>query len=583
MRTAFAYDLTMASLTKKIVRGRPYYYARECQRIDGKPTIVWQKYLGRLEDIVAAVEQTRQGAPPLPQPERQTQLTELGAAAALYDLSQRLDLAGLIDRHVAKRGAGPSVGTYLVAAVLNRCLAPRSKAQLGPWLGTTVLRRLLPVEPRQLTSQRFWDNMDRVSPAAIGAIESALMQRLVSTFQLDVGRLLLDATNYFTYIDSFNDASTLAQRGHSKEGRAALRLVGLALVVTADGHVPLLHHTYPGNQPDAPTFASLTAVLLGRLQQLTQQVSHVTLVFDKGNNSQANLATLDHSPLHFVGALVPTQHPDLLAVPRQAFGSLAAAGLPGVTAYRTTKTIFGQPRTVVVSYNDNLFVAQAKTLLREIAKRQRSLGDVAARLQRWRQGGVRGGRPPTLEGTQQAVDSILRGRHMHALFAAEVQLQDGLPQLTYHFRAEAWEALQRTLLGKTLLFTDNHDWSDAQIVQAYRGQYGIEQAFHTLKDPHHIALRPQYHWTDQKVRVHVFVCVLALLLLSLLRREAAARGFRLSLGRLLELLSGIREVVTVFPPAAGETEPRLRTSLTALSADQRALFQAFQLGHHTAG
>jgi transposase len=572
----------MASLTKKIVRGRPYYYARECQRIDGKPTIIWQKYLGRLEDIVAAVDQVRQGTTPIPQPERQTQLSELGAAAALYDLSQQLDLVATINRHVPKRGPGPSVGTYLLAAVLNRCLAPRSKAQLGAWFGTTVLRRLLPIESRQLTSQRFWDNMDRVSAPAIDAIEADLLQRVVTTFQLDVRRLLLDATNYFTYIDSFNDASTLAQRGHSKEGRAALRLVGLALVVTADGQVPLLHHTYPGNQADATTFTSLTPVLLGRLQQLTQQVSHVTLVFDKGNNSQANLALLDRSPLHFVGALVPTQHPELLAIPRDAFVSLADEGLAGVTAHRTTQNILGQQRTVVVSYNERLFVAQAKTLLREIARRQRSLGDVAARLERWRQGTVRGGRPPTLEGTQQAVDSILRGRHMHDLFAAEVQLQGNLPQLTYGFRAEAWEALQRTLLGKTLLFTDQHEWSAAQIVQAYRGQHGIEQAFHTLKDPQHIALRPQYHWTDQKVRVHVFVCVLALLLLSLLRRQAAARGFDLSLGRLLELLGGIREVVTVFPPAAGDTDPRLRTSLTAMSAEQRALFEAFALGRHTA-
>src|SRR3989304_2091251 len=70
-------------------------------------------------------------------------------------------------------------------------------------------------------------------------------------------RLLFDGTNFFPFLDTFNDRSTLAQRGKSKQGRASLRIVGLALLVSADFHVPLLHRTYPGNQHDAPTFSSL--------------------------------------------------------------------------------------------------------------------------------------------------------------------------------------------------------------------------------------------------------------------------------------------------------------------------------------
>jgi transposase len=562
-----------------MVRGRPYYYVRECRRLNGKPKIVWQKYLGRLEDIVAAVEQHRGGTAAIPPAPRETQLSELGAAAALYDLSLQLDLAGTIDRHVPKRGHGPSVGTYLLAAVLNRCVAPCSKAQLGAWFATTVLRRLLPVEPRQLSSQRFWDHMDRVDAAAIEAIEVEVVQRAVTTFQLDLGRLLFDATNYFTYIDSFNDASTLAQRGRSKQGRAALRLIGLALLVTADGHVPLGHLTYPGNQVDATTFRSFTQTLLGRLQQLTAQVEDVTLVFDKGNNSQANLTALAGSGLHFVGALVPSQHPQLLAVPREQFRPLAA--LPGISTWRTTQTICGQPRTVVVTYNDRLFLAQSQTLLRQIARRQHSLDELAARLERWRQG-PRRGRGPTLAATSKAVDNLLRARHLRDLFAVRVTAPEDLPQLTWQFETDAWQRLQQTLLGKSLLFTDQDAWTDLEIVRAYHAQYGIEQAFRTLKDPHHIALRPQYHWTDQKVRVHVFVCVLALLLLSLLRRHAAARGFPRSLPKLLHLLGGIREVISVFPPADGQQEPQVRTCLAAMSPDQRALFDALDLQRYTA-
>jgi transposase len=572
----------MPSLTKKIIRGHAYYYARQCQRVGGKPKIVWQKYLGRIDDIIAAVAE--RGEPlPLPQPLPEGAVTDLGAVAALYDLSCRLDLVAIIDHHVPKRGRGPSVGTYLLVAVLNRCVAPCSKAQVGAWFDQTVLRRLVPIESRQLTSQRYWDNMDRVSPQAIERIEADLTLRLVHEFNLDLRRLLFDATNFFTFIDTFNDRSTLAQRGKSKEGRAALRLVGLALLVTADFHVPLLHHTYPGNQPDAPTFAGLAQALVARCRQLVDGVEHVTLIFDKGNNSQDNLDAVADSPFHFVGSLVPTQHPELLAVPRETFRSLADDGLVGVSAYRTTKTLFGYKRTVVVTYNENLFVAQCQTLLREIAKRQQWIQDLVRRLELRRTGHIRRGRAPTVAGTRNKVNAWLKARHMKQLFGGEVTERDGLPEVTYRFDPDAWAELQRTLLGKTLLFTDNDEWTDAEIVRGYRAQHHVEDAFRTMKDPHHIALRPQHHWTDQKMRVHVFTCVIALMLVSLLRRELHHQGIDLSIRRILEQLDDIREMVMVFPPQGRDREPTVRTALTQMSAEQRQLYDALGLDRYASG
>lgn len=569
----------MASLTKKRINGKIYYYARECQRVEGRPKIVWQKYLGRLEDMLAVLEAHRKGLP-IPQPWGEGLVTELGAVAALYDLAGRLRLVEIVDRHVAKRGPGPSVGTYLLVAALNRCVDPRSKARLGPWFEGTILRRCLPVESRQLSSQRYWDNMDRVSPETISAIEAELTRHLVQEFNLDLSRLLFDGTNFFTFIDSFNDKSTLAQRGKSKEGRAALRIVGLALMVSADFHVPLFHHTYPGNQTDAPTFAQLSLRLAERCKSLMRGVEHITWIFDKGNNSEENLEAVAETPFHFIGSLVPTQHPSLLQIRRRRFRSLEKEGLPGVSVFRTDYEVFGTQRTVLVVYNENLFVAQSRTLLREIAKRQQQLNELSHQLQRWHRGEVRRGKPPRLHSTRKKVDGWLQARHMKELFEVSLTEENGLPVLRYRFLQSAWKHLQSTLLGKSILFTDNGDWTDAQIVSGYRGQYHIEDAFRTMKDPHHIALRPQFHWTDQKIRVHVFICVIALMLVSLLRRELHAKGIDLSIPRALELLAGIREMVMVFPPRETDAEPILRTSLTRMSAEQRQIFEALRLERH---
>src|SRR4051812_38894709 len=122
--------------------------------------------------------------------------------------------------------------------------------------------------------------MDRLPPHAILAIERDLTAHLIREFALDVRQVLFDATNFFTLIDTFHERCTLAQRGKSKEGRAALRIVGLALLlllVTTDFHIPLCHHTYPGHQPDSPTFASVTEELIPRHHILATQVEDITL------------------------------------------------------------------------------------------------------------------------------------------------------------------------------------------------------------------------------------------------------------------------------------------------------------------
>ena len=572
---------SMASIIKKTIRGRAYYYARECRRVDGKPTIVWQKYLGRADDIIAALADPQ----PDPQPPARTReavITDFGAVVALYDLAQRLKLCDHIDRHVPKAGSGPSVGTYLLLAAINRCVAPCSKVQMARWFEGTALRRLLEVRPQQLTSQRFWDHMARVCPQAIEHIERDLTDHLVRHFDLDVRRVLFDATNFFTFIDTFNHRCTLAQRGKSKEGRAALRIVGLALLVTADFHIPLCHQTYPGNQPDAPTFAGLTAALIDRHQRIAGQVESVTLILDKGNCSRDNLQALEDSPYHFISSLVPSYHPDLLKVPARQFRSLEKDGLPGVRAYRTTKEVFGIERTVVVTYNEALFVAQSRTLLREIAKRQHQLGELQARLLRHREGKVRGGKRPTLAGVQKTIDGFLKARHMKELFAIDLSEQEGVPVLTYQFRTAAWRELQRTLLGKTILFTDQASWSDAEVVRGYRSQHQVESAFRCLKSPHHMSLRPQRHWTDQKIRVHVFYCVLSLLLCSLLRRELHRKGIDRSIPALLKELGQIREVgILTLGRSEGEP-PRLEMSLSRLTEEQRQLHDALELQRYAA-
>jgi transposase len=558
----------MPSLTKKIIRGKPYYYLRECQRVDGKPKIVSTIYLGPPQSILDRLMR--------PEP-AQVAIYEFGASAAVWDMAQAIDLLTILDRHVPKRGSqGPSVGQYLLIAALNRCMAPCSKAQIADWYQKTALRRLLPLSNGQLTSQRFWDNMERVGAKQIAAIERDLARATVSCFGLDLHCLLFDATNFFTFLDSFNARAKLPQRGHSKEGRDNLRILGLALLVTSDGEIPLFHHTYAGNQHDSVTFHSVAEELLERCRSLAQGACDITLVFDKGNNSAENLEWVGNSPFHFVGSLVPTQHKDLLRISRKAMRRLDPTQLPAVWSYRTRKVVFGIERTILCTFNQKLFDSQTQTLSREIAKRKRRLQELRTRLENRRPDSP--GKVPTVEGVQKNVKGILRGRHMADLFAAQVrQNRAGLPRLSFRFRDKAYQHLRSTLLGKTLLFTDRTDWSDEQIVLAYRAQHHVEADFRRLKDPHYLTFRPAFHWTDQKLRVHAFYCVLALLMLNLLRRKLAQAGIPLSIAKMMDSLTDIHEVTLLYPGASGSQKPFVRTVLADMDPTQRQLVKTLGL------
>lgn len=567
----------MASLTRKNIRGRAYYYLRECAWVDGKPKIVRQQYLGSVDKVVARLAENSV-------PDRPVNLKsyEFGAVAALWSLAEELKLIDLIDRHVKQRTrGGVSVGTYLVLAAINRCVESSSKAKMAKWYRSTVLPRLLPVLPQHLTSQRFWDKMNCVSTEALSAIDRELTQMLVKDYQVDSSSLFYDATNFFTFIDTFNTRSDLAQRGHCKYGRDNLRILGLALLVSREDHMPVLHHLYPGNQHDAVTFRSLLDELVARYSTFAEGAKDVTVVFDKGNNAADIIQKLDgESPYHFVGSLVPTQHPDLLKVRREDMRKLDPKRLRGVKALRTKATAFGAERTVIVTFNPALFKAQTKTLTRESSKRLKKLRRVVAGLEKWRRGEGRG-KPPTVKGVRKRVSGILAGRHMKDLVKVTVSGSPSeIPVLVYEFHVGNWENLKNTLLGKTLIFTDRDDWSDEDIVEAYRGQANVEAAFRGMKDVHYVSFRPTRHWTDQKIHVHAFYCVLALIMSSLLRRKLRLAGLPMSTASLLATLKGIREAVLVY--SASRARKRVEYQIEDMDADQQRIYDALKLDRHAA-
>ena len=280
----------MPSIVGKKRGKQTYYYLVESARVDGKPRIVSQKYLGTAEEVTARLRGGGAGEPD------RSQHKAFGDVAAVWATLERLGVAGIVDDVVGDRrsDAAATVGTYLALATLNRVVAPCSKLAFADWWATTAGPRLLPgLTAAALDHRRFWDAMDAVSPDQLVDIQRRVAARAVAEFGLAMSGLVLDMTNFATFIDSANPRAPIAQRGKAKQKRADLRLVGLALVVTRDGGVPVLWHPYAGDRPDVTQFITVIDELVGRWQALGGDPAELTVTYDAGQNSGANQTHLE--------------------------------------------------------------------------------------------------------------------------------------------------------------------------------------------------------------------------------------------------------------------------------------------------
>lgn len=514
-------------------------------------------YLGKADDVLARLKAAET---------LQLRSYSHGAVAALWALAQDLDIAGSIDRELLAKGRrlsgrkpaqtqprqspvkndGLTVGQSLSLASIGRACHATSKRGFTQWACTTTLGELAGIDVERLTSQHFWDQMDQVAVESIAPIECEVVDRVLSRLEVPSDALLFDATNFFTFIASTNSRPKLPARGHNKQKRDDLRQVGVALLCSRHGGIPLWHQTYGGQVSDATCFADVLPRIRQRLVELHRGVQSLTLVFDKGNVSRANQKRVDGSELHYVTGLTAASQHELVEHANSRLAPVELKEGETVLAYRERRKIWGTERTAIVLLSERLGQGQMRGVLQHVASAKRWLASLADTLRRGKQKRDRGR-------IQRDIENRLHGRqHLGEVLHFHLTGDDPKLALAYEFDQKAFDVLVSDKLGRVVLITDRDDWSTAEIIDAYHGQSGVEAVFAHLKDPMHLALRPQFHWTDQKLHVHVFICILGYLLAQtlFLRAQRAGAPYA-SMESLLEALTQIRRVA-VARPAPGK-------------------------------
>ena len=237
-------------------------------------------------------------------------------------------------------------------------------------------------------------------------------------------------------------------------------------------------------------------------------------------------------------------------MPKTAFQILDGECFKSTTAYREKKQIYGKELIVIVTNNPELYQAQLSGVIRNIAACEQALSEQKEKLRMRQEGIITKGKKPTVDSLRHNIVKILSAEHMKDIYDVTVDARgDTIPDMEYSLNEKKFAELKEKKLGKTILFSDRHDWTNEQIVGAYRSQYHVEEAFKQMKDEKYLSFRPIHHFTDAKIRVHAFYCVMALMLVSLLNKEVEQMGQKMSIHRMLDKFGEAQQVITVFPKA----------------------------------
>ncbi len=244
-------------------------------------------------------------------------------------------------------------------------------------------------------------------------------------------------------------------------------------------------------------------------------------MMDKGNISDKNWRLLDESGFGYVTSLPPSQYADISTRPLEEFSSCLVPDVGQMKCLRTRAKVAGKERTLIVLDSPSLRDGQLRGLNQQLQPVLFGLTHLEHSL-------LSANRRRRGEQIKRQIAKILKGvlaKRLLRYNLTEDKQRSGYWQFDWWIDMDAYRWLRDRIYGRRVLVSNHAAWQSCDLIWAYWGQSEAELVFRQMKDPEFLALRPQFHWTDQKICVHSFCCVVGYLLAALIRRHARQLGY----------------------------------------------------------
>jgi transposase len=479
----------------KTIDGRKYLYLIKNEWKNGKVVQAMQKYIGTPDQVYELI---KAGKP------NHVASYPFGKPAALIKAAEEVGLIESINRHIdRKKVDGLTAAQYLLMIIIGRSEHAFSRNVLDDYFKRSALQFFW--DPKhKLSSQNFLNYMAKLDDDTIQKIELDISRTLIKR-GLRPTRLIFDTTNFYTHIDRGEE---LPQKGNSKKKRFDKNLIGVGLT-TSDHNIPFQSITYPANETDSQLFSDIIDRICKRLQDIEVPAEDVVVVFDRGMNSTENIRKAIEK-MHVVGSLPAPMCKEFFQIPVSEFSETwENARGHTIKAYPVAEKWYETNFMGVLRYNDRTMQKQMTVWTNNKQKIFDKIAEIQSKLNRQGKG-----RKLTPKGLiNRVVDAI--PKQYRGLFDYSVVVVESKLQLNFKLD-EVRETEYTSAMGKAIIFTDLEGLTSRQIVEIYDSRNQIETDIAWLKDKLLIPLKPTYVRRDVKIRAHVFLCVMGLLLYNYL-------------------------------------------------------------------
>jgi transposase len=489
-----------------------------------------------------------------------------GPVLVIRALFDQLGLWAILDQRLGRAKGVPFADRAFVL-VANRLIAPASEHGLAGWLETDFVcdrqgRRFLPhwhqrrrvrVHPRQLDG--WYRTLDQLL-AAKDQIEVALYHRLRDLFSLKPDLVLYDITS--TYFEGAGPHD-FAQHGYSRDGKPQNVQVIVGVVMVAGW--PIAHHVWAGNRIDHSTVQEV-------IQDLRQRFAFGRLIFvgDRGMVTDDNLEAITKDQQGFLVGIKRRRNAPMDGW-LDAVDETKWVTCQGGINTQERKTDPPRTRAQEVGSGDPavrvIVIDSDERRGYEQAKREQAMERARQRLEKLKER-IAAGDLKRPEKIGAAVERIMQKYHGYRYF--DWKLKEGALEFS---TSETRLGREKKIEGKYVIMTREKGLSVLDAVAIYKELTEVESGFRQLKDV--LGLRPIYHQIEARVKAHIFVAALALLVQRLLGRRLEEAGLDLSPARAMQALTTVRLVTFRL-----EGQPE-RRGLTGGCPDARLVLKALKL------
>ena len=417
---------------------------------------------------------------------------EVGVVWVLNELWNRLGMGKAISSLVEDRKFRNPIERMIFAMVAGRIVSPGSKLSIEHWVENKVLIPGL----KKVDVHSLYRAMDLLVESD-EQIQHAVFTSVAKEAKLELDLVFLDTTNTYFECDADESPSGLLKRGRSKDNHKELPLVSIAFAVTKQG-IPIRCWTFPGNTSDQKIVDQVKSDL-GQWN-----LGKVILVGDAGFNSAENRKVLLRECGDFIlGEKLRTgsQGAAVEALHRKGRYRILDNGLQ-IKNVVMDEGLATERRFVIVKNPD----AEKRDRL----VRNSIIDEVKRRLESLSQ----------MEGKDHTKATC--SLRSHGTFGRYViQTKGGVLKLD-----KAKIASEELLDGKFLVSTSNMALDAADVAMGYKQLFEIERVFRDMKNV--LEIRPVYHRLDDRIRSHILICWMAMVLVRYAEEKAGSSWFSIS-------------------------------------------------------